>query len=56
MWEDFVDILSTSYSSNLWFPAAIAVSRDHKLDQTDERRRIEDAGGFFMWAGKFITH
>ncbi|KAK1417674.1 hypothetical protein QVD17_26808 [Tagetes erecta] len=30
---------------------AIAVSRDHKPDQSDERRRIEDAGGFVMWAG-----
>ncbi|KAL3633421.1 putative protein phosphatase 2C 59 [Castilleja foliolosa] len=30
---------------------AIAVSRDHKPDQTDERRRIEEAGGFVMWAG-----
>ncbi|XAR71468.1 Phosphoprotein phosphatase, partial [Bertholletia excelsa] len=30
---------------------AMAVSRDHKPDQTDERRRIEDAGGFVMWAG-----
>ena len=39
----------------LWFPAAIAVSRDHKPDQTDERQRIEEAGGFVMWAGKFIT-
>ncbi|KAH0461680.1 hypothetical protein IEQ34_009255 [Dendrobium chrysotoxum] len=29
---------------------AIAVSRDHKPDQTDERQRIEDAGGFVMWA------
>lgn len=33
---------------------AIAVSRDHKPDQTDERQRIEDAGGFVMWAGKVI--
>jgi hypothetical protein len=33
------------------WPAAIAVSRDHKPDQTDERQRIEDAGGFVMWAG-----
>ena len=40
----------------LWFPAAIAVSRDHKPDQTDERQRIEEAGGFVMWAGMFITH
>ncbi|GFS44666.1 HOPW1-1-interacting 2 [Actinidia rufa] len=30
---------------------AIAVSRDHKPDQTDERQRIEEAGGFVMWAG-----
>ncbi|PKA50846.1 putative protein phosphatase 2C 59 [Apostasia shenzhenica] len=30
---------------------AVAVSRDHKPDQTDERQRIEDAGGFVMWAG-----
>jgi len=36
----------------LCFPVAIAVSRDHKPDQTDERQRIEDAGGFVMWAGK----
>lgn len=31
--------------------AAFAVSRDHKPDQTDERQRIEEAGGFVMWAG-----
>ncbi|KAK3000658.1 hypothetical protein RJ639_020752, partial [Escallonia herrerae] len=31
--------------------SAFAVSRDHKPDQTDERQRIEDAGGFVMWAG-----
>lgn len=30
---------------------AIPVSKDHKPDQTDERQRIEDAGGFVMWAG-----
>ncbi|KAH6790933.1 Protein kinase superfamily protein [Perilla frutescens var. frutescens] len=30
---------------------AIAVSRDHKPDQKDERQRIENAGGFVMWAG-----
>ncbi|XP_073149025.1 probable protein phosphatase 2C 45 [Henckelia pumila] len=30
---------------------AIAVSRDHKPDQEDERRRIEDVGGFVAWEG-----
>jgi serine/threonine protein phosphatase PrpC len=35
--------------------AAIAVSRDHKPDQTDEKQRIEEAGGFVMWAGMFIS-
>ncbi|KAL2236137.1 UNVERIFIED_CONTAM: putative protein phosphatase 2C 59, partial [Sesamum indicum] len=30
---------------------AIAVSRDHKPNHTDERQRIENAGGFVMWAG-----
>lgn len=36
--------------------AAVAVSRDHKPDQTDERQRIEDAGGFVMWAGSNIIN
>jgi len=36
------------------FGVAIAVSRDHKPDQSDERQRIEDAGGFVMWAGEDI--
>ncbi|KAK9070984.1 hypothetical protein SSX86_009552 [Deinandra increscens subsp. villosa] len=30
---------------------AVAVSRDHKPDRSDERKRIQDAGGFVMWAG-----
>ncbi|CAI0376563.1 unnamed protein product, partial [Linum tenue] len=30
---------------------AIAVSRDHKPDQTDERQRIEDAGGTWRVGG-----
>ena len=34
------------------FLAAIPLSIDHKPDRSDERRRIEDAGGFILWAGK----
>ncbi|XP_059304651.1 probable protein phosphatase 2C 76 isoform X2 [Lycium barbarum] len=30
---------------------AIALSEDHKPNRTDERRRIESAGGVVMWAG-----
>nr|KAJ0207864.1 hypothetical protein LSAT_V11C500266430 [Lactuca sativa] len=30
---------------------AYVVSRDHKQDQSDERIRIEDVGGFVTWVG-----
>lgn len=40
----------------LFYLEAIPVSRDHKPDQTDERQRIEDAGGFVMWAGENFFH
>ncbi|XP_028806831.1 probable protein phosphatase 2C 76 isoform X3 [Neltuma alba] len=30
---------------------AIALSEDHKPNRTDERKRIENAGGVIMWAG-----
>ncbi|KAL8207989.1 hypothetical protein R6Q57_007401 [Mikania cordata] len=30
--------------------AIVVVSIDHKPEQSDERQRIEDAGGFAMWA------
>ncbi|CAK9192961.1 unnamed protein product [Sphagnum jensenii] len=30
---------------------AVALSTDHKPNQTDERQRIENAGGVVMWAG-----
>lgn len=31
---------------------AIPLSIDHKPDRSDERQRIERAGGFIFWAGK----
>lgn len=31
--------------------AAIALSEDHKPNRTDERNRIEAAGGVVVWAG-----
>ncbi|XP_024973144.1 probable protein phosphatase 2C 11 [Cynara cardunculus var. scolymus] len=31
--------------------SAIPLSIDHKPDRTDERERIEQAGGFIIWAG-----
>ncbi|XP_071923365.1 probable protein phosphatase 2C 11 isoform X2 [Coffea arabica] len=31
--------------------SAIALSDDHKPDRSDERERIEQAGGFVIWAG-----
>jgi len=36
------------------FNVAIPLSIDHKPDRSDERQRIEKAGGFIIWAGKFL--
>jgi hypothetical protein len=33
-------------------PAAIALSDDHKPDRSDERERIENAGGVVTFSGK----
>ncbi|KAJ0026044.1 hypothetical protein Pint_08034 [Pistacia integerrima] len=32
--------------------SALPLSIDHKPDRSDERQRIEEAGGFIIWAGK----
>ena len=37
-----------------FFLAAIALSEDHKPNRSDERKRIENAGGVVMWAGKIF--
>lgn len=61
--KDYETSFSMSFCKNLFLvvvklilglDAAIAVSRDHKPDQTDERQRIEEAGGFVMWAGTYF--
>lgn len=38
----------------MYSSTAIPLSIDHKPDRSDERQRIESAGGFIIWAGKVI--
>lgn len=47
---NFLGLLSSRIQ--LSFVAAIPLSIDHKPDRSDERQRIEQAGGFVIWAGK----
>lgn len=37
------------------FLTAIPLSEDHKPNRCDERKRIENAGGVVMWAGKITN-
>lgn len=47
-----------TFSTNFLSPCltAIPLSDDHKPNRSDERRRIENAGGVVMWAGLVIFH
>ena len=52
--EDFrLSSRDSVYSANKMFlpDPATALSNDHKPNRTDERERIEQAGGSVMWAG-----
>ena len=39
----------------IFFRTAIPLSEDHKPNRSDERRRIEKAGGVVMWAGMYCS-
>ena len=44
-------ILPSCKTLVVFLPAAFPLSEDHKPNRTDERQRIESAGGVVVWAG-----
>ncbi|PWA70008.1 Protein phosphatase 2C [Artemisia annua] len=48
---DAFDTLKSTCHDNWEDKEAIPLSIDHKPDRIDERERIEQAGGFIIWAG-----
>ena len=39
---------------NFCFNVVVPLSIDHKPDRSNERQRIEQAGGFIIWTGNFL--
>lgn len=54
MLNDYSFFVIWLWSITVAINAAIPLSIDHKPDRSDERERIEQAGGFIIWAGKSL--